>query len=360
MRRFISPEQYAARQRSNLTTGRGDLIFAYCKSGKYMAKQVAEAYNSLLKKNGSKYRIRLLDMGSEKFADSEFNITLNETVRNADIYLFQSLYNPTKEDSINDHYMELFITARAMKENQANSVTAILPYLAYARQDKPTKFRRQATTAKLLADLSKKAGIDHLVVWDPHSPQLKGFYEFPTEMLESLSFFIDHFKKFKGRKDVIAVAPDAGATKTVVPFARALHISFGIAEKYRPKPNETETLGLTGNFKDKKIAIIIDDMIDTGSTFFNVIRELHANGIREIYGGCSHTLLNGPALALFDEAHAKYGFKTLLTTNSIPQKMEVRKRKYIHEVSLAETFALVINRIHYGQSLSSLFYMPHN
>ena len=355
MRLFITPERY---KKEELASSRGNILIAYCRSGKYMAQHVAEAYNKLLKKNKSKYQIRLLDISSKKFADSEFNITINENVRNADVYLFQALYDPTKEVSIQDNYIELFITVRALKENQAKSVTAILPYLAYARQDKPTKFKRQATTAKLLADLLKKAGVDHLVTWDPHSMQIKGFYDFPTEMLDSLSIFIDHFKRFKYKKDVIAVAPDAGATKTIVPFSRALCISFAIAEKYRPKPDDSEILSLTGDFKNKKTALIIDDMVDTGATFYHVIKELHKKGIKEIYGACSHALLNHPALDYFDEAYKKYGFKSLFTTNSIPQKKEVRQRKYIHEISLAGIFANVINRIHYGKSLSAMFYKP--
>ena len=148
----------------------------------------------------------------------------------------------------------------------ANYVTAVLPYLAYARQDKPTRFEREPSIANLLADLSVEAGIDRLVTWHPHSPKVQGFYDqVPVVRLESHSFFVEVYRRFARRGDVILVAPDAGASGFVTRIARELNLNAAIASKYRPRPEEAVIHEVIGDFTGKTIAIVLDDMISRGA-----------------------------------------------------------------------------------------------
>jgi ribose-phosphate pyrophosphokinase len=253
--------------------------------------------------------------------------------------------------------MAFLVAARTFREHGASHVTGVLPYLAYARQDKPTKFTREPTTAKLMADLSMEAGIDRLVTWEPHTGQIRGFYGgIPVNVLESLVLFHDEYRRFAGREDVIAVAPDAGASKMVTHFGRALDLKCAIASKYRPRAEEAEITEIIGDFSGKRTAIILDDMISSGGTVHALARRLvREKGIGEIYLAVSHNLCVGLARERLVEMHEKLGLRQAVVTDSIPATEPFRALPFVTVRGLAETFARTINRIHYSRSVSEIF-----
>jgi ribose-phosphate pyrophosphokinase len=253
--------------------------------------------------------------------------------------------------------MAFLIAARTFKEWGANHITAVLPYLAYARQDKPTKFQREPTTAKLMADLSREAGIDRLIVWHPHYSQTQGFYgTVPVYSLGALNLFVEEFQHFESRDDVIAVAPDIGASKFVTYFSRALNLKSAIASKYRPEPEEVQVTEIIGDFSQKRVAIVLDDMISSGSTIDALVKNLvDKKEMEEIYIATSHNLCLETARHRLASLYHEYRLQKLLVTNSIPQTERFKTLPFVSVLSLAGTLSHVINRIHYNRSVTDLF-----
>ncbi|MGA1875356.1 MAG: ribose-phosphate diphosphokinase, partial [bacterium] len=249
------------------------------------------------------------------------------------------------------------MAARAFREWGANSITAVLPYLAYTRQDKPTRFQREPTSARLMADLSVEAGLDRIVTWHPHSSQIRGFYgHMPVDELDSITFFTDQFRSFNGRSKVIVVAPDAGASKFVTYFSRALNLKSAVASKYRPRPEEAMVSEIMGDFFEKRIALILDDMISTGGTVYALVRELvEKKGIEEVYLGASHNLCMESAWERLMDLQANYHLREVVVTNSIPQTDKFKALPFFSVRSLADILSRVINRIHYNREVSELF-----
>lgn len=357
---FFTPEHLAQEQLKSMVAPRGRLLIAGCCSGSHLSQRVVDRYRQLLREAGSQEDISHLESIDRRFSDSETVTRLEAHVSGSDVYLFQALFDPTSDRSIDQNYMAFLVAVRAFKEHGAANVTGVLPYLAYARQDKPTKFTREATTARLMADLSISAGMDRLIVWDPHCDQVKGFYGgMPVSTLESLSLFLEEFSRFQGRDDVIAVAPDAGASKFVTHFGRGLGVKCAIASKYRPKPEEATISEIIGDLEGKKIAIVLDDMISNGGTMHGLCSKLaKEKGIEEIYLGVSHNLCVGQARERLSDLHKNYGLKQVVVTNSIPQTEEFEDVPFVTVRCLSDTLARTINRIHYNRSVSEVFYKP--
>ncbi len=357
---FTTPEHYAEEQRKRMLPARGRLLIAACRSGAYLAQKVVKRYNETLRRSGSRTQVLYLNDLDKSFSDTETSVRLGMHISGYDVFLFQALLDPTSERSIDQNYMAALIAARAFREHGANHVTAVLPYLAYARQDKPTKFEREPTTAKLMADLTIESGVDRLVVWNPHSGQIRGFYgSMPVQMLEALTTFINEFARFRNRRDVIAVAPDEGAAKFVTPFGRAMGLTYAVASKFRPRPEAAEIKEIMGDFRGKTKAIILDDMISGGGTMAALTRKLAEDTpIKEVYIGISHNLCVKEALGRLKEMNQKFHLKQVLVTDSIPQTAEFRGLKFMKEISLDEILARTINRIHYNRSVSDIFYRP--
>jgi ribose-phosphate pyrophosphokinase len=272
------------------------------------------------------------------------------------VFLHQALHDPVGGRSVDRNYLTCLIAARAFRQWGANRVTGVLPYLAYARQDKPTKFAREPTTAELMADLSIEAGLDRLVVWDPHTDRIHGFYgSVPVDGLNPLPLFVEEFDRFRGRQDVIAVAPDAGASKSIMHFARALKVSSAVASKYRPRPEEAEVSEIMGDFGGKRIAIVLDDMINTGGTVEATVTKLiQEKGIEDVYLGVSHNLGAQRALDRLTNLHLDYGLREIVVTNSVPQTEAFRALSYLTIRSLSDPLARVINRIHYNRAVPGM------
>ena len=357
---FFTPERFAREQARRMASPRGRLLIAGCRSGSFLSRRVADRYDALLSESGSEERVLHLEDLDTRFANTETCVRLAQHVSCYDVFLFQALTDPTVEQTVDDNYVAFFIAARTFREHGANHVTGVLPYLAYSRQDKPTKFTREPATAKLMADLAVTAGIDRLIAWDPHCAQIRGFYgNMPMNMLESLTLFIEEFERFRGRPDVIAVAPDVGASKSITHFGRALDLECAIASKYRPRPDEATISQIIGDFTGKKVAIVLDDEISTAGTLYALSRKLvEETGIRELYLGASHCHCLPVARERLESLRADFNLQSVVVTNSIPQTEEFVALPFFSVRCLSETLARTINRIHYDRSVSEVFYRP--
>ncbi len=355
--RFLMPGRYFREQREPAESPRGQLVVVSCRSGAPLACQVVGDYERLLREGGVTRPVSHLEGIDFKFSDGETCVRLTADVSGHDAFLFQSLYDPASGRSVDENYVAFLIAARALREWGANFVTGVLPYLAYARQDKPTQFEREPTTAELMADLSIEAGIDRLVVWDPHTGRIHGFYgSVPVDGLSSLSMFAEVYKRFQGRDDVIAVAPDAGVSKFVMHFARALDVGCAVASKHRPRPEEAEVSEILGSFQGKRIAVVLDDMINTGGTVeATVIKLVEEKGIEEVYLGVSHNLCAPRALEGLSRLHARYHLREVIVTDSVPQTDTFRALPFLSVRSLSGFLCRVINRIHYNRSVDGIF-----
>ncbi len=359
-RKFYTPEWYLADHKDNFGSARGKMLIASCSAGLELASKVKARYDELLCQSLSATTVPFLPSLDREFLDSETLVRLEEAVNGKDVYLFQSLYNPIMKKSVDQNYMALLMAIRAFKEYGANSVTAVLPYLAYARQDKPTKFKREPTTARLMAELTITAGADCLVTWEPHVWQIRGFYgSLLVYLLESLTLFIEEFSRFRNRPDVIAISPDAGASKFITLFGRELGLDCAIGSKYRPRPEVAEMMDIIGNFEGKRVAIILDDMIGSGGTMEALIEKLvKDHQIREVYIGVSHNLCLDNAYNRLVRLHKEFYVKEVVVTDSIPQVDRFLKLPFLKELTLADYLARIINRIHYNRSVSEVFFQP--
>jgi ribose-phosphate pyrophosphokinase len=340
-----------------MESNEGSLLVASCSNGTYMAEQVVECYQSMIRQSGGNEELLFLKDIDHRFKDTETIVRLEHHVGGADVFLFQALLAPEYGYSVNDNYLALLIAARAFREHGANRVTAVLPYLTYARQDKPTKFKREPTTAKLMSDLVRAAGVDRVIAWNPHSTQIHGFYaDMPVNMLDPLTMFNSEFESYRGREDTIAVAPDAGATKLIMHFSRELELNSAIASKYRPQQEEAVITDIIGDFRGKTKAIVLDDMIAGGKTVVELVKELVTRkGIDEVYVAASHNLCLPETRERLEFLHENYNLKRVVVTNSIPQSREFEDLPFFHVRSLAEILCFTMNRVHYNRSVSAVF-----
>ena len=355
---FYTPERFAQEQVHRVESPRGQLLIASCRSGTYLAGRVVRRYAQSLIDGGDNGDVVYLEDVDYHFSDQETGVRLQRDVSGYDVFLFQALYDPASSRNVDQNYVAFLIAARAFREWGANHVTAILPYLAYSRQDKPTKFSRETTTAKFMADATLAAGVDRLVTWNPHSESIRGFYDnVPVNKLEALTLFVSVFGRFHGRDDVIAVAPDAGASRLITHFGRALDLNSAIASKYRPRPEQATIAEIIGDFTGKRIAIVLDDMISSGGTVYALVQKLVVEkGIEEVYLGVSHYLGMDIAQKRPLELHRDYHLMEMIVTNSIPQRQTFKEVPFVSVYDLSDTFSRVINRIHYNRPVSDLFY----
>lgn len=340
------------------SSARGDLVIAACRSGKLLARGIVAHYERLAahEGDGGGHGVLVLEDIDSRFSDTETSVQLSQDVSGRDAFIVQALHDPTAERSIDDNYAALLIAVRACREWGANQVTAVLPYLAYARQDKPAPGRREPTTAKLMADLAITAGIDRLVTWHPHLRQIHGFYgKTPVVAVDSLALFLRAFERFGGREDVIAVSPDAGALKFVSRFARALDLPSAIGSKVRPRPEEAEISELMGNVAGKRTAIVLDDMISSGGTMVAVVEALYEQAaLEKVYVAVSHNLCLEAARERLLALHERFGVAEVLVTNTIPQTEAFRALPFVRMLDVADVLAQIIYRVHHNQALGEL------
>mgnify|MGYP001043984980 CR=1 FL=1 len=357
---FVTPERFAWQQPKRLESPRGGVLIVSCHAGGYLAEKVRGRCTELLSEAGSRGLVPHLNGVDFQFSDSETCVRLDADVSGHDAFLFQALYAPASHRSVDENMVAFLTAARALREWGANYVTGVVPYLAYSRQDKPTKFKREPTTARLVADLIAAAGVSRLVTWHPHTGQIHGFYHgVPVDALDALPLFTQAYRRFAGRDDVIVVAPDAGASKLVTYVGRALNLPCAIASKFRPQREVAVITEIIGDLSGKRMAIVLDDIISSGGTMEAVIQKLATDsGIEEVYLGVSHNLCRDVAVERIEWLHDSFNLRGVLVTDSIPQSDAFKALPYTAVRSLSDILARVINRIHYNRPVSDLSTIP--
>lgn len=279
------------------------------------------------------------------FADGEIQIEIHESVRGKDVFVIQSTCPP-----VNQNAMELFIMLDALKRASAASITAVIPYYGYARQDRKVA-PRAPISAKLVADLLVAAGATRVVSVDLHAAQIQGFFNVPVDHLFATPTLARYWReKFGTGEEFVAVSPDAGGVERTRAFAKRIEASLAIIDKRRSGPNEAKALHLIGDVKDKT-AIIVDDMIDTAGTLTQAVDTLMKNGAKQVFAVASHPVLSGPAVGRLIESP----ISKVLVTDSIPLTETAKKSGKIEVISVAPVLAEAMKRIHGNDSVSSLF-----
>ncbi len=233
--------------------------------------------------------IEISNVDVVRFADREISINIEESVRGHDVFVVQSTSSPA-----NEHLMELLILADAIKRASAKTLTVLMPYYGYSRQDRKAK-SRQPITAKLIADMLQVAGVDRLICIDLHAAQIQGFFNVPIDNFPAAPLLADHFLYTKHLKNIVIVSPDHGGVTRARVFARILNAPLAIIDKRRPEPNKAEVQNIIGDVSGK-IAIMVDDIIDTAGTLIAGAEALIEAGAIKVYAAATHPVFSGDAL----------------------------------------------------------------
>ncbi|HED23616.1 MAG TPA: ribose-phosphate pyrophosphokinase [Firmicutes bacterium] len=289
--------------------------------------------------------VPLGDCEVNRFSDGEISISIRESVRGTNAFLIQPLCGP-----INESIMELLIIIDALRRASAKAVNAVIPYYAYARQDRKTR-ARDPITAKLLADLITAAGTNRVVAMDLHAGQIQGFFNIPLDHLTALPILAKYFKN-KQIDNGVVVSPDLGGVTRARDLANRLMMPIAIIDKKRPAPNQAEIMHIIGDVKGKT-AIFIDDMIDTGGTITLGAEALMREGAQEVYASCTHPVFSGPALKRLSDSC----ITEVIYTNTIPVDKGLLKglRDCFKVLSVAPLIGEAIIRIQNKISVSELF-----
>jgi len=279
-----------------------------------------------------------------RFSDGETFCEIGENVRGLDTYVIQPTCSP-----VNDNLMELLIMCDALRRASANSITAVMPYYGYARQDRKVA-PRTPITSKLVADLLVTAGVSRVLSIDLHAGQIQGFFNIPLDHLYALPVFLEDYLKSRFNKDSVFVAPDAGGVERTRAYSKRLGASLAIIDKRRERANVSEVMHIIGDVAGKD-CIIVDDMIDTAGTLCNAARAVMDGGARSVVACATHGVLSGPAVQRIEESP----LEEVVVTNSVLASEEARASKKIKFLSIGRLLGEAIRRIHNSDSVSSLF-----
>jgi ribose-phosphate pyrophosphokinase len=282
-------------------------------------------------------------MMRSSFADGELYCRIDESVRGCDTFIIQPTCNP-----VNDNLMRLLIAIDALKRASASSVTAVVPYLGYSRQEKKNQ-GREPITAKLVANLITCAGADRIVTVDMHDPALQGFFDIPVDHLSASKRLSEYFMKRDLTNHVI-VSPDTGGVLRARSFGRRLNLPMAIIDKRRPEANNAVVMNVVGDVANKH-CIIVDDIVDTASTLTSVADSLLKNGALSVVACCTHALLSNPAVERISNSQVS----ELVATNSIPISQDKIEKCKIKVLSIAPLIGETIKRIFERRSISELF-----
>jgi ribose-phosphate pyrophosphokinase len=285
---------------------------------------------------------RLTPTICDTFSDGEIRVEISENVRGDDVYVVQPTCNP-----VNFHIMQLCLILDALKRASAGRVTAVVPYYGYARQDRKVS-PRAPISAKMVADFLTAAGMRRLVTVDLHAGQIQGFFNLPVDNLYSQPVMLDHIRSFS--TEVVIVSPDAGGVERARSYAKRLGAGLAIIDKRRDRPNQASAMHVIGDVKDK-LAVVLDDMIDTAGTMVAAGKALLENGAREVVACATHAVLSGPAI----ERLCASDFSQVLVTDTIPLGDKLEQCSKLKVLSVAGLLAKAIHNIHTESSVSVLF-----
>jgi ribose-phosphate pyrophosphokinase len=280
----------------------------------------------------------------QRFSDGETFIEINENVRGVDAFVIQPTSSP-----VNDHVMELLIMADTLRRASAATITAVIPYYGYARQDRKVA-PRTPISAKLVADLIESSGVDRVVSIDLHAGQIQGFFNIPFDHLYGMPVMLEDYLKKNFDSSAVVVSPDAGGVERARAYSKRLNSSLAIIDKRRERANVSEVMNLIGDVKGKQ-CIIVDDMIDTAGTLTGAAKALMDFGATRVVACATHGVLSGPAIQRIMESP----LEEVVVSDTIPLSPAARTCAKIKQVSMARLLGEAIKRIHHGDSISSLF-----
>lgn len=292
------------------------------------------------KKVGDYLGMCVSDATLNKFSDGEISVQITQSVRGQDVYIIQPTCAPT-----NDNLMELLIMIDALKRSSAKSINAVIPYYGYARQDRKAA-PRVPISAKLVADLLEKAGINRVVTIDLHAAQIQGFFNIPADNLFGSILFVNYIKS-KNLKNPIIASPDIGGVARARQYADKLGYDLVIVDKKREKANESQVMNIIGDVTGKDV-ILVDDMVDTAGTLVKAAEVLKEKGANSVMACCTHGVLSGPA---YDRV-ANGVLDELVISDTIPTKKNAKK---ITVLTASSIIGEAIRRIHNNESVNSIF-----
>ncbi len=280
-----------------------------------------------------------------RFSDGEVTVEINQNVRARDIFVLQSTCAPT-----NENLMELLIMVDALKRASAGTITAVIPYYGYARQDRRPRSSRVPISAKVVANLLQTVGVNRVLTMDLHADQIQGFFDIPVDNIYASPVLLGDLTK-QNYENLLVVSPDVGGVVRARALAKQLHCDLAIIDKRRPKANESEVMNIIGEVAGRN-CIIMDDMIDTAGTLVKAAQVLKERGAKKVYAYCTHSVFSGPAI---DRISGGDAVDEVVVTNTIPLSDAAKKCSRIRQLSVAPLIAESIQRISKGGSVMSMF-----
>jgi ribose-phosphate pyrophosphokinase len=326
-----------------MSNGRDNILF----SGSANPLLASQIVKGLRTADSATWKLGNADV--KKFSDGETAVRLWTHIRDKDIFLFQSICNPA-----NDNLMELLTLADATNRSAANSITAIIPYYGYARQDRRPNYDRVPITARLVADLLQTSGIEQIITCDLHCMQIQGFFNRPVVNVSAIpTFQADIWQRFDGGKEIVIVSPDTGGVARARSLGKALeNTNLAIIDKRRPKANVSEVMNIIGDV-DGRECIIFDDLVDTAGTLCKAAAALKGEGATRVHAYATHAVLSGNALDNIQTSE----LDSLTVTDTIPLNEAAREINKIRVVSIAELLTETVYRVSTGNSVSALYDM---
>ncbi|MBR4643115.1 MAG: ribose-phosphate pyrophosphokinase [Selenomonadaceae bacterium] len=287
--------------------------------------------------------VKIFDTFVGRFNNGESQVMIKDSIRGKDIFIVQPTSQP-----VNDNLMDLLIMADACKRASAHSITAIVPYYAYARQDRKTR-GREPISAKLVANLMVAAGMNRVLTVDLHAGQIQGFFDIPVDHLKAAPVLADYFREQNFGDDLVVVSPDLGGVTRARELADYLKAPIAIIEKRRPRPGEAEVMSIIGDVNDK-VALMVDDIVDTAGSLCEGAKALKKLGAKKVIAACTHAVLSKNAVEKIDNSV----MEQLVITDTIPLPPEKQSPK-ITVLSMAQAIGDVILNIQSHRSVSVLF-----
>ncbi len=281
-----------------------------------------------------------------RFSDGEVQVEIEENVRRQEVFVIQPTCAPTA-----DNFMELLVLIDALKRASAASVTAVLPYFGYARQDRRPRSARVAITAKVAATMIGAVGTDRVLTVDLHADQIQGFFDIPLDNVYAQPVLLADIWRHQGTRNLLVVSPDVGGVVRARAIAKRLDdAELAIIDKRRPRPNEATVMNIIGDVADK-VCVLVDDIVDTAGTLCAAAAALKSAGARKVVAYCTHAVLSGPAIANLTGSQ----LDELVVTDTILLSDAARACGKIRQLSVAELLAETMRRIAFGESVSSLY-----
>ena len=279
-----------------------------------------------------------------RFSDGEVAIEILENVRGKDVFILQSICAPT-----NDNLMELLVMVDALKRASAGRVTAAIPYMGYARQDRRPNSARVPITAKVVANMMSSVGVDRVLTMDLHSEQIQGFFDIPVDNIYSGPIMLGDVWK-QNFSELVVVSPDVGGVVRARALAKRLEADLAIIDKRRPRPNVATVMNIIGEVAGRT-CVIVDDMVDTANTLCEAAGALKKQGAQKVIAYCTHAVLSGPAI----ERITNSALDSIVVTDTIPLTEAGRSCPKIRVLTVAGLLAETMRRISAEDSVSSLF-----